>query len=81
MNPCTLGWYVPILVRGALEARGWEEVDRKFRRDLPDGAYMGRLAYRGLVMGKCPGIRMVDGVEVSEKERAKAHHLLDRIGR
>ena len=102
MNPCTLGWYLPLLVKdvpGALqpcegsgdkgeeeEPRGrkrtdfaWKELDCKFRRDLPDEVYLGRLAYRGLVMGACPKIRMLDGVDVSEKERAKAQHLLEGI--
>jgi protein NUD1 len=93
MNPCTLGWYLPLLVKdvpGALQPseggggrRGesaldhsWQELDAKFRRDLPDEAYIGRLAYRGLVMRACPRIRMLDGVEVTEKERTKAQRLL-----
>ncbi|KAG6815980.1 hypothetical protein H0H87_009683 [Tephrocybe sp. NHM501043] len=80
MNPCTLGWYVPLLVQnaaGALEPReGGSGMDRRFRRDLPDKEYLGRLAYRGLIMGGCRGIRVLDGVEVTEKERAKAHQLL-----
>ncbi|KAG5648392.1 hypothetical protein DXG03_004966 [Asterophora parasitica] len=89
MNPCTLGWYLPLLVKdipGALQpsegtgeskaVSGWQELDSKFRRDLPDESYLGRLAYRGLVMRACPQIRMLDGVEVTEKERAKAQHLL-----
>ncbi|KAK7464669.1 Protein nud1 [Stygiomarasmius scandens] len=91
MNPCTLGWYLPLLVRdvpGALQPSesvektaakqrvGWQELDSKFRRDLPDEAYVGRLAYRGLVMKACPRIRLLDGVEVSEKERVKAERLL-----
>lgn len=102
MNPCTLGWYLPLLVKdvpGALqpsegggvrggdgESRGgkgpdfaWRDLDSKFRRDLPDEAYIGRLAYRGLVMRACPRIRMLDGVDVSEKERVKALHLLQGI--
>jgi len=134
MNPCTLGWYLPILVKdvpGALQpsegggcggggssgdggctgeagritakskTRGsssssstsstammttesgrpwnWGELDAKFRRDLPDEAYVGRLAYRGLVMRACPKVRMVDGVEVVEKERVKAGLLLEGI--
>ncbi|KAF9235186.1 hypothetical protein BU15DRAFT_89671 [Melanogaster broomeanus] len=103
MNPCTLGWYLPLLVRdvpGALQPSesngssegeravcrgekatdcGWQELDSKFRRDLPDDAYVGRLAYRGLVMRACPRIGMLDGVEVSEKERTKANHLLQGI--
>ncbi len=86
MNPCTLGWYLPLLVKdlgGALypcEGRGrWQELDSKFRRDLPDGTYCGRLAYRGLVMGACPKVRMLDGVEMSEKERRKAEKLLAGI--
>ncbi|KAH9922647.1 uncharacterized protein B0H18DRAFT_1085842 [Fomitopsis serialis] len=33
----------------------WKELDAKFRRDLPDDVYLGRLAYRGLVMRACPG--------------------------
>ena len=95
MNPSTLGWYLPLLVRdvpGALQPSengrrrgekgneyGWQELDAKFRRDLPDDVYVGRLAYRGLVMRACPRIRMLDGVEVSEKERAKANQLLQGI--
>lgn len=101
MNPSTLGWYLPLLVRdvpGALQPSenggsqaggrgrgekgrecGWQELDGKFRRDLPDDAYVGRLAYRGLVMRACPRIRMLDGVEVSEKERTKANQLLQGI--
>jgi protein NUD1 len=115
MNPCTLGWYLPLLVRdvpGALQPseegtgtgktktnldmpgggdnekgrdRGkysawrWQELDSKFRRDLPDEAYVGRLAYRGLIMRACREIRMLDGVEVSDKERDKASRLLTGI--
>lgn len=117
MNPCTLGWYLPLLVRdvpGALqpseadqgtkaiggaanagkhgETRDdggggsgkyslwrWQELDCKFRRDLPDEAYVGRLAYRGLIMRACRGIKLLDGVEVSEKERDKADRLLTGI--
>ncbi|KAF4581538.1 hypothetical protein EYR40_009823 [Pleurotus pulmonarius] len=106
MNPCTLGWYLPLLVKdipGALQpsttsssssdpatsnsngagsraSDTWQELDTKFRRDLPDDAYIGRLAYRGLVMRACGGIRMLDGVEVTEKERKKAMGVLKGIG-
>lgn len=101
MNPCTLGWYLPLLVKdvpGALQpsesrsngddeeqhgekgqekmSSSWQELDAKFRRDLPDELYIGRLAYRGLVMRACERIRMLDGVGVSEKERTKAQKLL-----
>jgi len=94
MNPCTLGWYLPLLVRdvpGALQPSengdehelgqgcGWQELDAKFRGNLPDDVYVGRLGYRGLVMGACPRMRMLDGVEVTEKERTKANHLLQGI--
>ena len=57
----------------------WRELDAKFRRDLPDEAYVGRLAYRGLVMRSCPRIVMLDGVEVERKERDKAERLLRSI--
>jgi len=106
MNPCTLGWYLPLLVKdvpGALqpseqdgdqgesERKGsgnkdgkhsswqWQELDAKFRRDLPDEAYVGRLAYRGLVMRACRGVKILDGIQVSEKEREKAERLLTGI--
>jgi len=95
MNPCTLGWYLPLLVKdvpGALQPSedgrngekgasrsGWQELDAKFRRDLPNASYVGRLAYRGLVMQACPRIRMLDGIEVTEKERVKAERLLVSI--
>ncbi|KAI0629876.1 hypothetical protein C8Q77DRAFT_1064510 [Trametes polyzona] len=57
----------------------WRELDAKFRRDLPDDAYVGRLAYRGLVMRACPHVRMLDGVEVERKERDKAEKLLRSV--
>ncbi|KAI0718262.1 hypothetical protein C8T65DRAFT_639519 [Cerioporus squamosus] len=57
----------------------WRELDAKFRRDLPDEAYVGRLAYRGLVMRACPNIVMLDGIEVERKERDKAERLLRSI--
>jgi hypothetical protein len=130
MNPCTLGWYLPLLVKdvpGALQpseagfrlggpgaskrsgpdlghtvdpgttSRGgntsssrdgtsgvaptlaWHELDAKFRRDLPDEAYIGRLTYRGLIMRACQRVRMVDGVVVSRKEREKAEKLLQGV--
>jgi hypothetical protein len=133
MNPCTLGWYLPLLVKdvpGALQPsepmhraseedrasqpsgpaelvqkgagtsiRGgnkgtprdgttgvapmlaWHELDAKFRRDLPDEAYIGRLTYRGLVMRACSKVRMLDGVVVSRKEREKAEKLLEGVAR
>ncbi|KAI0259785.1 hypothetical protein BC834DRAFT_832867 [Gloeopeniophorella convolvens] len=136
MNPCTLGWYLPLLVKdvpGALQpseaaqrasggkrgqgtaapsgpdlgqkggsgatSRGgnrddprdgtsgdapavsWHELDAKFRRDLPDEAYIGRLTYRGLVMRACSKVRMLDGVAVSRKEREKAEKLLEGVAR
>ncbi|KAI9456147.1 hypothetical protein F5148DRAFT_984525 [Russula earlei] len=134
MNPCTLGWYLPLLVKdvpGALQpseagprldvescgqsagqhsgpdlgerdksganTRGgnrgnpcdgtsgiaptlaWHELDAKFRRDLPDEAYIGRLTYRGLIMRACPKVRMLDGVVVLRKEREKAEKLLEGL--
>lgn len=66
-------------VQTTATATSWKELDAKFRRDLPDEAYVGRLAYRGLVMRACPGIRMLDGVEASAKEREKAEGLLRSV--
>lgn len=81
MNPCTLGWYLPLIVQGEgeLSAGRWAELDGRFRRGLPDAVYVGRLAYRGLVMGACSGVRVLDGVCVTEKERAKTVGVLARL--
>ncbi|KAJ7926652.1 hypothetical protein B0H13DRAFT_2561704 [Mycena leptocephala] len=68
MNPCTMGWYLPLpLGRGE---EPWAQLDKQFRRRLPDTVYMGRLAYRGLMIRRCRGLRVLDGVVVTEKERA-----------
>ncbi|KAL5520051.1 hypothetical protein ACEPAG_1711 [Sanghuangporus baumii] len=60
-------------------ASQWEALDAQFRRGLPDKAYAGRLAYRGLIMRACPRITVLDGVRISEKERRKAEALLKRV--
>lgn len=67
------------LLAGAGAGVTWNDLDAKFRRDLPDDVYGGRLIYRGLVMRACPRIRMLDGIEVSEKERDKAEKLLETV--
>ena len=59
----------------------WHELDAKFRQDLPEEAYIGRLTYRGLIMRACPRMRMLDGVAVSRKEREKAEKLLEGVVR
>ncbi|KAH7336799.1 hypothetical protein B0J17DRAFT_664890 [Rhizoctonia solani] len=90
MNPFSLGWYLPLLVRdvpGALqpsETNGkngapWSDLDVKFRRDLPDELYIGRLAYRGLVMRVCSQVRVMDGIEITQPERTKAQKLLQSV--
>lgn len=59
----------------------FRKMDTKFRRNLPDSTYVGRLAYRGLIMRACGGsLKEVDGVPVGEKERVKADQVLARVG-
>jgi hypothetical protein len=134
MNPCTLGWYLPLLVKdpssalqpsddrrreddtedwGMLEDKpqpthtkskstatqlsssaplssttkpqgvsahsAWQDMDAKFRRDLPDESYIGRLVYRGLVMRACRRLKMMDGIEITNGEMEKAEKLLRGI--
>lgn len=57
----------------------WEALDAEFRKGLPDASYVGRLAYRGMVMRACPNLRVLDGVRVSEKEKRKAEAFLKRV--
>ncbi|KAL7419517.1 Protein nud1 [Cryptotrichosporon argae] len=54
----------------------WRRLDDAFRAQLPDEWYSRRLAYRGGVMERCARVRVLDGVQVSDGERDKAHRLL-----
>lgn len=56
----------------------WTTRDREFRKTLPDEWYSRRLAYRGMIMGACTGLRMLDGLEVTDGEKRKARELLRR---
>ncbi|KAH8818980.1 hypothetical protein DL96DRAFT_1622597 [Flagelloscypha sp. PMI_526] len=76
MNPCTLGWYLPLTLPSS------SSPDTHFRRSLPDSTYVGRLAYRGLVMRICgKSLNELDGVGIGEKERVKVEEVLRRVGR
>ncbi|KZT20011.1 hypothetical protein NEOLEDRAFT_1172770 [Neolentinus lepideus HHB14362 ss-1] len=79
MNPCTLSWYVPLLDKAV--GRRWAEWDGEFRRGLPTAVYSARMAYRGHVMRACAGLRELDGVEVTAKEREKAAMFLAAAGK
>jgi hypothetical protein len=57
----------------------WKDVDAKFRRALPDAWYMRRMAYRALILQTCAGIRMLDGLQVGRRERAKMDKLLKGV--
>lgn len=63
------------------ENENWQEMDREFRRNLPDTWYGRRLLYRGVMMRALGGLRKLDGVEVGEGERRKAEALLSRAGK
>lgn len=91
MNPCTLNFYLPIIVTDtaafcALRAQGhqdtpgspsWVSMDVNFRRSLPDEWYSKRLIYRGLVAMACEGIQMIDGLHMTNAERSKARQLVE----
>ncbi|KIO23898.1 hypothetical protein M407DRAFT_9217 [Tulasnella calospora MUT 4182] len=59
----------------------WQDMDNKFRRDLPDELYVARLGFRGLVMRACPKLVTLDGVEVTSAEKEKAGKLLKGLER
>jgi hypothetical protein len=59
----------------------WQELDKRFRKSLPDEWFAKRLVYRGLIMRCCPGLEMLDGVVVEDGEKKKALGLLDAAGR
>jgi Leucine-rich repeat (LRR) protein len=90
MNPATLSFYLPILLpakkdksKKETESRGtaindpsWAGRDAQYRHQLPDEWYSRRLFYRGLVFGKCPDLRVLDGLGVTSGEKTKAAALL-----
>ena len=63
------------------ENENWQEMDREFRRNLPDTWYGRRLLYRGVLMRGLGGLRKLDGINVVDGERRKAEALLSRAGR
>ncbi|KZO96968.1 hypothetical protein CALVIDRAFT_598091 [Calocera viscosa TUFC12733] len=56
-----------------------EDLDKKYRRGLPDDLYVPRAMWRGLVMERCPAIERLDGLEINEKERIKTKKLLEQL--
>lgn len=54
----------------------WTEMDREFRKNLPDAWYAKRMIYRGGVMAVCGRLRVFDGLDVGEAERRKAAGLI-----
>ncbi|KAJ7933572.1 hypothetical protein B0H13DRAFT_1953098 [Mycena leptocephala] len=74
MNPCTMGWYLPLPLGKGEEP--WAKLDDRFRRRLPNAVYTGRLAYRGLIIRRCSRLRVLDGVIVTQKERTQTRNVL-----
>ena len=56
-------------------------MDDRFRRDLPDDVYVGRMGFRGLIMRSCAKIVTLDGVTITTGERDKAQRLLEGLER
>ncbi|KZT36644.1 hypothetical protein SISSUDRAFT_1063487 [Sistotremastrum suecicum HHB10207 ss-3] len=93
MNPCTLGLYPPVLMKGLPgiphneeqphltngTSQSWEALDSRYRRDLPDEFYVRRLAYRALIMKANANVKTLDGIVISAKERKKALSLLEGL--
>jgi len=91
MNPCTLNYYLPIIVTStaafcAAESQNnaygsgspsWASMDINFRRSLPDEWYSKRLLYRGLMTMACEQIDMIDGIRMTSAERTKARQLME----
>jgi hypothetical protein len=91
MNPCTLNFYLPIIVTNtaafcAAQSQGhhpsadspsWAEMDINFRRSLPDEWYSKRLIYRGLISMACENIDFIDGIQMTNAEKAKATRLVE----
>jgi len=56
-----------------------EDLDKKYRRGLPDDLYVPRAMWRGLVMERCPAMERLDGLDITEKERVKIKKLLIQL--
>ncbi|EJU03130.1 L domain-like protein [Dacryopinax primogenitus] len=56
-----------------------EDLDKKYRRGLPDELYVPRAMWRGLAMECCPTIDRLDGLDINDKERIKIRKLLVQL--
>ena len=56
-----------------------DDLDARFRADLPDEMYLARLGFRALVMHACGRLVNLDGLLVGAPEREKARKLLQGL--
>jgi protein NUD1 len=56
-----------------------DDLDARFRADLPDELYLARLGFRALAMHACPRLTSLDGLVVGQPEREKARKLLQGL--
>lgn len=45
----------------------WEEIDSRFKRNMPDLWYLRRIAYRNVLLQSCPRLKMIDGLRSEGK--------------
>ena len=66
-------------IAGTSQKTSYELLDTEFRHSLPERTYAARLAYRGLVMRACPKLQVLDGVRITDREKAKAEAYLKGV--
>ena len=62
----------------AKDSPDWNQIDKKFRRALPDEWYNKRASYRAIIMSVCPQLIKLDGVEC-ERERVKLGKTMAKL--
>lgn len=53
----------------------WQEIDKQFRRSLPDEWYLKRLQYRSDLLQSCPTIQILDCIPLTAKEKQQIQRL------
>lgn len=93
LNPVCLPFYLPLATAlhpaqlgsgdGALVPESappelWQQMDKRYRRAMPDEWYLKRVTYRNLILSAAPKLEVLDGIGCTG-ERERISSALGRV--